>query len=535
MADSASAALMDDFLQALDTELGSQPVISTLDITGNPAYATKFGGHDKIVGLVKSLQANEYILGEQAEKSVWNLTGEGQLYAKEGSPEFRLVMWMKDHGNEEGGVDMAVVKAGFGSEADVAVSNAMKMRWLQIDKATKLLSIKQAPQSDNVKVLLDAVQAQQHASAGADQDDEAVLFKRLLDLAAPSTPEKTLQARTHENELKKRKLVELKKVKYIKLQKGPKFSLQMMKPVADLTAELLIGDEWEQANFKEYNFFASGKKIRRGSVHPLMQAMKQFKHILMCMGFEEMPTNQYVESSFWCFDSLFMPQQHPARDAQDTFFLQAPKSSDSDKIPRMYFDSVREVHEHGGHGSIGWQYDWSVDETMSNILRTHTTATSARMLYKLAQEFKKSGVFRPRKFFSIDRVFRNETLDATHLAEFHQVEGLVADRGLTIGHLMGVMETFYKQIGIEQLKFKPAYNPYTEPSMEIFGYHPGLKRWIEVGNSGIFRPEMLLPMGLPEDVTVIAWGLSLERPTMIRYGISNIRQLIGHRAMLGLA
>ena len=137
------------------------------------------------------------------------------------------------------------------------------------------------------------------------------------------------------------------------------------------------------------------------------------------------------------------------------------------------------------------------------------------MLYRLAQE--KNGGFKPKRYFSIDRVFRNETMDATHLCEFHQVEGLVADYDLSLGDLIGTIETFFRKIGITQLRFKPAYNPYTEPSMEIFGYHPDLKKWTEIGNSGMFRPEMLAPMGLPENVRVIAWGLSLERPTMIKY------------------
>ncbi|NXT42022.1 SYFA ligase, partial [Pelecanoides urinatrix] len=121
--------------------------------------------------------------------------------------------------------------------------------------------------------------------------------------------------------------------------------------------------------------------------------------------------------------------------------------------------------------------------------------------------------FSPVKYFSIDRVFRNESLDATHLAEFHQVEGVVADRGLTLGHLMGILRQFFTKLGtgghlggggagdspgppltpllspgITQLRFKPAYNPYTEPSMEVFSYHKGLKKWVEVGNSGVFRP-----------------------------------------------
>jgi len=148
------------------------------------------------------------------------------------------------------------------------------------------------------------------------------------------------------------------------------------------------------------------------------------------------------------------------------------------------------------------------------------------MLYKLAHQ---EGGFKPMKYFSIDRVFRNETLDATHLAEFHQVEGVIVDYNLTLANLMGILEAFFLKLGINKLRFKPAYNPYTEPSMEIFSYHEGLKKWVEIGNSGMFRPEMLEPLGLPKDVSAIAWGLSLERPTMIRYGINNIRDLCGHK------
>merc|ERR1712031_44516 len=160
-------------------------------------------------------------------------------------------------------------------------------------------------------------------------------------------------------------------------------------------------------------------------------------------------------------------------------------------------------------------------------MRTHTTAVSSRVLYKMGQEFVKTKKFVPKKCFSIDRVFRNETLDATHLAEFHQVEGFIADRNLGLGHLIGVLKEFFLRIGVTKLRFKPAYNPYTEPSMEIFGYHPILKKEVEIGNSGVFRPEMLRPMGLPEDVQVIAWGLSLERPTMIKYNYKDIRDLLG--------
>lgn len=136
--------------------------------------------------------------------------------------------------------------------------------------------------------------------------------------------------------------------------------------------------------------------------------------------------------------------------------------------------------------------------------------------------------------FSIDRVFRNETLDATHLVEFHQVEGVIASEDASLATLMGFISSFFRKIGIPEVKFKPAYNPYTEPSMEVFGFHPQLQKWTEIGNSGIFRPEMLKPMGLPPNVRVLGLGLSLERPTMINRGVKDIRELFGPKAKISV-
>lgn len=150
------------------------------------------------------------------------------------------------------------------------------------------------------------------------------------------------------------------------------------------------------------------------------------------------------------------------------------------------------------------------------------------MLYALAQDGLKNG-FKSKKLFSIDRVFRNETLDATHLAEFHQIEGVVLDFNVGLGDLMGFLNAFFAKLGITKLKFKPCYNPYTEPSLEVYGWHPVLNKMVEVGNSGVFRPEMLMAMGFPKDIMALGWGLGLERPTMIQYGIANIRDLMGYK------
>ena len=340
-------------------------------------------------------------------------------------------------------------------------------------------------------------------------------------------------------DLKKRKLIKLQKVVTFKIDKGPKFALEIEKEETDLTSDMLSSGSWKTAKFKPYNFRALGSDQNAGALHPLNKVRHEFRQIFFEMGFEEMPTNKFVETGFWNFDALFVPQQHPARDLQDTFYISDPKVADKPRPlvegqdPEEYWNNVKEVHQDGKFGSIGYKYPWSADESLKLVLRTHTTSISTAMLYKLASQKGPDGRPPPARYFSIDRVFRNETVDATHLAEFHQVEGVIADYGLTLGGLMEFMEVFFGKMGITDLKFKPAYNPYTEPSMEIFSYHKGLGKLVEIGNSGMFRPEMLESMGLPKDMRVFGWGLSLERPTMIKYKISNIRELLGHKVDLG--
>jgi len=477
------------------------------DVGSTLSLAGEYGmDHEDFLGVIRSLSAEQYVTFEKAkEQTVYSLSEEGEDYAKNGSPEARLWKAIPDAGVAT--ADVAALCKDLGINAKVAQAKMMQAKFATMDKATKTLKKNGAEIEDKVQNLLNVVQSTQ--GIGCDVKD-------LKDLG-------------------KRNCVIEKRVLDYKLAKGPRFSLTFTKMTTDITPEMMAKGSWKTAEFKKFNFSGDGVLPASGCLHPLLKVREECRNVFLEMGFEEMPTSRYVESSFWNFDSLFQPQQHPARDAHDTFFLEQPCTST--QIPTDYLERVRQVHQTGGFGSTGYQYEFSEEETRKNVLRTHTTAVSSRMLYAAAQDAMKTGEFQPKKYFSIDRVFRNENLDKTHLAEFHQIEGLVMDRNLCLGDLMGVIAEYFVRIGMvktkEETQFKPAYNPYTEPSMEIFGYHPDLNCLIEVGNSGMFRPEMLQPMGLPEDVSVIAWGLSLERPTMIKYGIKNIRDLFGSGVNLG--
>ena len=450
-------------------------------------------------GALKSLNVDEIIFLDNKLRSIISFTPKGKSTLKEGSPEFNLITSLEL--GKETSKDEMITKFGSIEAFQIAFNAAMKNKWIKPTDKT-ITRIVEKPE-DLIKPILENMNL---------NNNPDLYEKKKIE------------------ELKKAKYILVDKLIYYDIKKGKNFTPVLQKFESELSAELLAiisrGErKIEEINFKPYNIKARGKIQEFGNLHPLMKVKDQIKSVLLEMGFEEMPTNMYVESSFWNFDSLFQPQQHPARDLHDTFFMKSPETTL--KLPEEYVQNVKAMHEKGGFGSLGYKYDWKLEESKKNILRTHTTACSSRMLYKLIKDG-----FKPTKYFSIDRVFRNESTDSKHLAEFHQIEGLVAGTDVNIRHLMGTISHFFKRMGISPVKFKPTYNPYTEPSMEIFGYHSLLKQWVEIGNSGIFRPEMLRPMGFPENVKIIAWGLSLERPTMIHYGITNIRDLFGSKVPL---
>ncbi len=234
------------------------------------------------------------------------------------------------------------------------------------------------------------------------------------------------------------------------------------------------------------------------------------KEIFLELGFSEMP-GHYIEYAAWNMDALFIPQDHPARDMQDTFYLDTKKKPEMEHPEVM--DIFSRVHEKGIRGYRGWGYKWSREKASQLLLRTHTTVSTIRYLYEHPEP--------PQAVFSVEKVFRHESVDWKHLAELHQIEGAYYGKDASLASLKWLMREFYSRLGFRDLKFIPSYYPYTEPSMDVVGTIDGKE--MELGGSGVFRPEVTKPLGLK--VPVIAWGLGLERLAMIYFGLNDIRDI----------
>ncbi len=281
--------------------------------------------------------------------------------------------------------------------------------------------------------------------------------------------------------------------------------------IETLTPKMLNNESYKNKRFRRYDVKINVPKIYSGKRHFANQSIDYAKRIWTDLGFKEMEGN-IINTSFWNFDSLFTPQDHPARDLQDSIFLKK-----SGKLPK-FFKEVKEMHESGDKNSKGWNYSWDKEKAKKLVLRTHTTVLSAKTLSKLKKEDL------PAKFFAIGRNFRNETVDWSHSFEFNQTEGIVVDPNANFRHLLGYLKEFFKKMGFDNARFRPAYFPYTEPSVEIDVYHPIKKQWVELGGAGMFRPEVVIPL-LGEDIPVLAWGPGFDRVMMDYYKINDIREL----------
>lgn len=229
------------------------------------------------------------------------------------------------------------------------------------------------------------------------------------------------------------------------------------------------------------DFTLPGRRRPAGRLHPLTQVTQDIIRAFRKLGFV-VADGPEIEDEYHCFDALNTPADHPARDTQDTFFLDAPGRP---------------------------------------LLRTHTSSVQIRVMKQMPP---------PIRIIVPGRVYRRDNADATHNPTFHQIEGLYVDRGVTVGDLKGTVEAVFRELlGSDvKLRFRPHYFSYTEPSLEIDFTNALVKKlgknWLEIAGCGMVHPQVFENVGYdPEVWSGWAFGFGIERIAMLRYGITDIR------------
>ncbi len=282
--------------------------------------------------------------------------------------------------------------------------------------------------------------------------------------------------------------------------------------VGSLTPEMLADGSWKNKSFRSYNVNTPPSRVLMGRHNPYSLYLDSVKDKLVSLGFEEFD-GPLVETEFWNCDALFMPQFHAARDIHDVYNVKTPTRAK--EIEQPYLDQVAETHKDGWKtGSRGWGYDFDRDFTRRLILRSQGTVLSAKQL-------KDAKI--PGKYFGTARCFRYDKVDATHLSDFYQTEGIVLGEDVNLQTLLGLLKMFAEEVaGATEVMYVPGYFPFTEPSVEVHMKHPVLG-WIELGGAGIFRPEVTEAMGV--SVPVLAWGLGIDRMALMSLGLNDLREL----------
>jgi len=446
-----------------------------------------------------TLQEKKLVKIHEETRTIVRLNEEGKIHAKKGLPERRLINALKKLG-EKGILEKIVEEANLEKQfIPIALGWVQRKKWATFDAKTNILQMREKPEAGNDEKLLNLLNKKGQAKIGdlSSELQEAVQILKRRKLI--------------EIEEKTKRIIELTEEGWATIKRGIKVALE----VTQLTPELIISGKWRKVNLQKYNIEAPVAKIWPGKKHPYLQFFDEVKEKLVTLGFKEM-RGPVVETSFFNFDALYTPQDHPAREIFGVYFVKAPRYG-SIYANKCILEDVKRAHENGWKtGSTGWRYKYSLKEAKRLILRGHGTCQSVRTLLSKDLEI-------PGRYFSIVRCYRPEVVDKTHLTEFNQVEGIVVDEKLTLRDLLGVLEKFAIDIaGADEVKFKPDYFPFTEPSVELNAYKKGYG-WIEFGGSGIFRPEVTLPLGIK--VPVIAWGLGIDRLYMLKTGIDDIRQI----------
>ena len=427
---------------------------------------------DAVLKAAYLLQEKGYVKVEEVKEERYELTEEGLKYLEEGLPEERLVELLKKTTN------LQKLKKIMGKELEIALG------WLRRKGSVSV-------ERGHVKLIKEP------------SFEEREFLKLVKDNKYYKIDKKNLKI------LERRKLVRKSEDKKIYVEVIQKPEVEIKEYITDLTPELIISGKWREKEFLRYDISLPSKEIFGGKIHPYERIIQECRKIFLEMGFKEIK-GHYIQPSFWNFDALFQPQDHPARDMQDTFYLDKYVDLQGEVV-----ENVKQTHENGWvTGSSGWGGKWDLKKAQQLVLRTHTTAITIKYLAENPDP--------PQKAFCIDRVYRREAIDATHLPEFDQLEGVVLDKDVGFKHLLGLLREFFIKMGFEDVRFRPGYFPYTEPSVEPEVYVDGLG-WIELGGAGVFRKEVTEPLGIKGKV--LAWGLGIGRLAMLRFGLTDLRRL----------
>lgn len=451
-------------------------------------------------------------LSESERQEIIPEPGAADLNSK-GMPERQAAKVLQDAGGEMPLEDLMA----WAAKHEIAVNEVM--RWGQTRGWLKKIRIDDS--ADGKKSFKVILTDEGRSALGVQQDDERALqhaqAKRLFldqlpDLNInPDSIRRLLAGREGVARIKKRtqRTLKITDAGTALLDSGIAVTVERN----TLTSDDIQSGRWREISLRKYDIALPARVVFPAKTHPLRRIIEETRRAFLEMGFTEV-VSPMVESAFWNFDALFQPQDHPARDMQDTFYMAEPERLDLPEPAIVH--RVSQTHENGGEtGSQGWGYRWDPVQARRAVLRTHTTAATIRALARHPEP--------PLKVFCVGWTFRNETISYKHLPVFHQVDGIVIDKEANLATLLGTLTEFYRKMGFDKVKFKPAFYPYTEPSADIVVYMESRKKWMEMGGSGIFRPEVTQPLGCR--YPVLAWGLGIERLAMQRLGLNDIREL----------
>lgn len=472
--------------------------LQELNGSGSPDEVMDVGSFSQQVEVMNAaswLQSKKLATVTEHVKTVYALDKEGEYFFNHGLPEKRVVKWLQSQNGKCSLKEMTSVLLP--NEIPIAVGWVKKKGWATISK------------ENNETVL--TLTEKGYSVTDQITDEERLLEKLATHPFSEVDENKYADLIKRSNILKQKEIItgeiKLTDAGWNLLQRG----ITITDEISQITSEVIKNKTWESTPIRPYDVSTFAPSIHGGKPHPLVQLIDRIRTILLRMGFSEIEGN-FVESAFWNMDVLFIPQDHPAREMQDTFYCKEPSCLpiDDDQL----VNTIKSVHENGGETkSDGWRYAFSKSLGEKTLLRTHTTVNTIRYLYHHPTP--------PSKIFSIGQVFRKENIDSTHLPLFYQIEGIIHDPDVSFRQLIGILSEMYKQMGFEKIRFRPAYFPYTEPSMEVEVYWNN--QWMELGGSGMFRPEVTEPLGIK--TPVLAWGLGLERLAMLLFKINDIRQL----------